>query len=166
MVKLFCILNAFNRFDQKRVKTSNPLPSRWLSVLSVLWFFFPFLFSNNVFYPIKELETHEILCCSIGLNYKGLVCPKESCLSTDQNFLMESDQVHYRNIQVKFSWNQVNGFREEFKGFIINMSYNKNKSRPKDPCFNPFPNNKFKTLPSWKRLQKTILNLIKWLKVL
>ena len=36
MVKLFYILNAFNRFEQKRVKTSNPLPSRQLSGLSVL----------------------------------------------------------------------------------------------------------------------------------
>ena len=39
MVKLFCILNAFNRFEQKRVKTSNPLPSRRLSGLSVLGLF-------------------------------------------------------------------------------------------------------------------------------
>ena len=38
MVKLFCILNAFNRFDKKGMKTSNPLPSRRLSGLSVLWF--------------------------------------------------------------------------------------------------------------------------------
>ena len=42
MVKLFCILNAFNRFDKKGMKTSNPLPSRWLSGLSVLWFFLTF----------------------------------------------------------------------------------------------------------------------------
>ena len=27
MIKLFCILNAFNRFEQKREKTSNPLPT-------------------------------------------------------------------------------------------------------------------------------------------
>ena len=39
MVKLFCILNAFDRFEQKRVKTSNPLPSRRLSGLSVLFLF-------------------------------------------------------------------------------------------------------------------------------